>query len=114
MEPSLQLPSSGEKGTSLGTSDNGHETGVGPEDDVEPMIKTDVTDVLQNERDLVAHVVSIEDDPSLNPWTFRSFFVGIGLSAFGGVLGKFPSIPGNQVASMTAAISGNILFQAGE
>jgi len=35
-------------------------------------------------------------------------------SAFGGVLGKFPSIPGNQVASMTAAISGNILFQAGE
>jgi len=47
MEPSLQLPSSGEEGTSLGTSDNGHETGAGPEDDVEPMIKTDVTDVLQ-------------------------------------------------------------------
>ena len=45
-------------------------------------------DVLRNERDIVTHVISVYDDPSLNPWTFRSFFIGFGLSAFGGVLGK--------------------------
>ncbi|KAI0305502.1 OPT oligopeptide transporter protein-domain-containing protein [Multifurca ochricompacta] len=40
--------------------------------DVESTTGTDVTDVLQNERDIVTHVISVEDDPSLNPWTFRS------------------------------------------
>lgn len=43
--------------------------------------------VLQDERDIATHVISVSDDPSLNPWTFRAFFIGIGLSAFGGVLG---------------------------
>ena len=46
------------------------------------------TDVLQNERDIVTHIISVHDDPSLNPWTFRAFFIGFGLSAFGGVLGE--------------------------
>jgi OPT family small oligopeptide transporter len=32
--------------------------------------------------------VSIHDDPSLNPWTIRAFVIGIGLSAFGGVLAE--------------------------
>ena len=44
--------------------------------------------VLRNERDIVTHIISVDDDPSLNPWTFRSFFLGIGLSTFGGVLGE--------------------------
>ncbi|EGN99901.1 hypothetical protein SERLA73DRAFT_106779 [Serpula lacrymans var. lacrymans S7.3] len=44
--------------------------------------------VLQDERDIATNVISVEDDPSLNPWTFRSFFIGIGLSAFGGVLAE--------------------------
>jgi len=26
--------------------------------------------------DLVTRVISVEDDPSLNPWTFRTFFLG--------------------------------------
>jgi hypothetical protein len=56
--------------------------------DVESTTGADVTEVLQNERDIVTHVISVHDDPSLNPWTFRSFFIGVGLSAFGGVLGK--------------------------
>ncbi|KAI0001375.1 OPT oligopeptide transporter protein-domain-containing protein [Russula compacta] len=56
--------------------------------DVESTTGTDDSDVLQNERDLVTHVISVEDDPSLNPWTFRSFFIGIGLSTFGGVLAE--------------------------
>jgi hypothetical protein len=56
--------------------------------DVESTTEAGVTDVLPNERDIVTHVISIHDDPSSNPWTFRSFFIGLGLSAFGGVLGK--------------------------
>lgn len=56
--------------------------------DVESIIGADVTYVLQTERDIVTHVLSVYDDPSLNPWTFRSFFIVLGLSAFGGVLGK--------------------------
>lgn len=44
--------------------------------------------VLENERDIATRVISVADDPSLNPWTIRAFVIGIGLSAFGGVLGK--------------------------
>ena len=55
--------------------------------DFESITGADST-VLQNERDIITHVISIYDDPSLSPWTFRSFFIGIGLSAFGGVLGE--------------------------
>lgn len=43
--------------------------------------------VLENERDIATHVITVHDDPSLNPWTLRAFIIGIGLSAFGGVLG---------------------------
>jgi hypothetical protein len=43
--------------------------------------------VLHDERGIVTHVISVDDDSSLNPWTFRSFFIGLGLSAFGGSLG---------------------------
>jgi hypothetical protein len=60
--------------------------------DVESTTGTDTTGILQNERDIVTHVISVEDDPSLNPWTFRSFFIGIGLSVFGGVLGEQPPL----------------------
>ncbi|KAG2150606.1 OPT oligopeptide transporter protein-domain-containing protein [Suillus clintonianus] len=44
--------------------------------------------VLSNERDIATHVISVDDDPSLSPWTFRAFFIGLGLSAFGGVLAE--------------------------
>jgi hypothetical protein len=33
-------------------------------------------------KDLVAQVLALEDDPSLNPWTFRMWFLGICLSIF--------------------------------
>ena len=59
--------------------------------------KTDVesagsyaSEVLENERDIATHVISTGDDPTLSPWTFRPLFIGIGLSAFGGVLGMNP------------------------
>lgn len=44
-------------------------------------------EVLNDARDLVTHVISVEDDPELSPWTFRSAIIGLGLSCFGGVLG---------------------------
>ncbi|KAG1830315.1 OPT oligopeptide transporter protein-domain-containing protein [Suillus variegatus] len=49
---------------------------------------TDEIVVLQNERDIATHVISVDDDPNLNPWTFRAFFIGLGLSAFGGSLAQ--------------------------
>ncbi|KAF8071803.1 OPT oligopeptide transporter protein-domain-containing protein [Lyophyllum atratum] len=45
-------------------------------------------DVLESERDIATHVISVVDDPSSNPWTIRAFIIGIGLSAFGGVLAE--------------------------
>ena len=44
--------------------------------------------ILDSERDIATHIISVHDDPTLNPWTLRAFIVGIGLSAFGSVLGK--------------------------
>ncbi|KAI0317705.1 OPT oligopeptide transporter protein-domain-containing protein [Amylostereum chailletii] len=60
------------------------------EKDVESVSVTGsvVSEVLEDERDIVTHVITVEDDPDLNPWTFRAFFIGIGLSAFGGVLAE--------------------------
>ena len=60
--------------------------------DMESTTGDGTTAVLRNERDIVTHIISVEDDPSLNPWTFRSFLIGIGLSAFGVVLGRYPSL----------------------
>lgn len=58
--------------------------------DVESTTGADVaiTDVLQNERDIITHIISVHDDPSLNPWTLRAFLIGFGLSTFGGVLAE--------------------------
>jgi hypothetical protein len=33
-------------------------------------------------RDLVAEVLELSDDPTLSPWTFRMWFLGICLSLF--------------------------------
>ena len=49
---------------------------------------SETNEVLSNARDLVTHVISLDDDPTLNPWTFRVLVIGLGLSAFGGVLGQ--------------------------
>ncbi|KAG2157265.1 OPT oligopeptide transporter protein-domain-containing protein [Suillus clintonianus] len=58
--------------------------------DIESSTQEAETDeiVLQNEREIVTHVISVDDDPSLNPWTLRAFFIGLGLSAFGGSLAQ--------------------------
>ena len=46
------------------------------------------SDVLDSERDIATNIISVHDDPNLNPWTLRAFVIGFGLSAFGGVLGN--------------------------
>ncbi|KAI0249949.1 OPT oligopeptide transporter protein-domain-containing protein [Lactifluus subvellereus] len=56
--------------------------------DVESTAPSDSFDVLHNERDLITHVISVIDDPSLNPWTIRSFLIGLSLSTFGGILAQ--------------------------
>jgi hypothetical protein len=35
-------------------------------------------------RDLVTEILRVEDDPTVNPWTFRMWFIGIGMSVFAG------------------------------
>jgi hypothetical protein len=33
--------------------------------------------VLNNAKDVLTHVLHVDDDPSLSPWTFRAFFLGM-------------------------------------
>ncbi|KAK7535339.1 OPT oligopeptide transporter protein-domain-containing protein [Phyllosticta citribraziliensis] len=42
--------------------------------------------VLSDAKDLVTHVLHVDDDPSLSPWTFRAISIGTGLSIFSSVL----------------------------
>ncbi|KIK49245.1 hypothetical protein CY34DRAFT_20247 [Suillus luteus UH-Slu-Lm8-n1] len=59
--------------------------------DIETSTEEDDTNeivVLQNEREIATHVISVDDDPSLSPWTFRVAFISLGLSAFGGSLAQ--------------------------
>ncbi|KAK0108791.1 hypothetical protein ONS96_002636 [Cadophora gregata f. sp. sojae] len=42
--------------------------------------------IVEDAEGLVTRVIDVEDDPTLNPWTFRTFFLGLGLSCFGSVL----------------------------
>jgi hypothetical protein len=32
--------------------------------------------VISDAKDLLTHVIHVDDDPSLSPWTFRAFFLG--------------------------------------
>ena len=34
------------------------------------------TAVVTTAKDLVTHILHVQDDPSLSPWTFRMFFLG--------------------------------------
>ncbi|THY02860.1 OPT superfamily oligopeptide transporter [Aureobasidium pullulans] len=42
--------------------------------------------IVETAEDIVNQVLSVEDDPTLNPWTFRMLFLGFGLSIFASVL----------------------------
>jgi len=43
-------------------------------------------EVAETAEDLVTRVIGLEDDTTLNPWTFRAIFLGLGFSCFGSVL----------------------------
>lgn len=32
--------------------------------------------VITDAKELVTHVLHVDDDPTMNPWTFRAFFLG--------------------------------------
>lgn len=34
-------------------------------------------DILTTAKDVLTHIVHVDDDPSLSPWTFRAFFLGM-------------------------------------
>ncbi|KAN0076946.1 OPT oligopeptide transporter domain containing protein [Tylopilus felleus] len=70
--------------------------------------------VLNTEREIATHIIPVDDDPSLNPWTFRAFFLGLGLSAFGGTLGTFTFVQTVGVSSMFLAIISYVLGHAME
>ncbi|GAB7352500.1 hypothetical protein MBLNU459_g2902t1 [Dothideomycetes sp. NU459] len=42
--------------------------------------------VITDAKELVTTVLHVDDDPTLNPWTFRAFFLGAGLAIFASVL----------------------------
>lgn len=35
------------------------------------------TAVLSDAKDVLTHVIHVDDDPNLSPWTFRAFFLGM-------------------------------------
>jgi hypothetical protein len=41
---------------------------------------------LSAARDFVTEILSVEDDPTQSPWTFRMWFIGIGVSLFAGLV----------------------------
>jgi hypothetical protein len=59
--------------------------------DVEVVSKgdSDEAGVLDDAREIATNVITVEDDPTLSPWSVRAFVIGIGMSAFGGVLGTY-------------------------
>ncbi|KAF8491247.1 OPT oligopeptide transporter [Gautieria morchelliformis] len=54
--------------------------------DSEPESESDA-EVVRRAEDVATLVLSTEDDPTLPVFTFRTIFLGVGLSAFGAVLG---------------------------
>ena len=44
-------------------------------DDAEALSKENAAPLATAE-EIVTHVIHVDDDPTLNPWTFRMFFIG--------------------------------------
>lgn len=39
-------------------------------------INPDSNEVISSAADIVTHVIDVQDDPNINPWTFRMVFLG--------------------------------------
>ena len=53
-----------------------------------PQRKIILTFYAETDIDIATRLISLEDDPSLPAFTFRLWFLGLGLSCFGAVLGQ--------------------------
>jgi hypothetical protein len=53
-----------------------HPAHISGEDGVDPESLEGETGPLETAEDIVTHVIAVDDDPTLSPWTFRMFFVG--------------------------------------
>lgn len=40
------------------------------------VLKSEPTGPLETAEDIVTHVIDVDDDPTMNPWTIRMFVVG--------------------------------------
>ena len=65
--------------------------------------------IVTTAEDLVTNVISVEDDTTLNPWTFRTFFLGkslvIVLHRDGSVcLGTSDSLPPSEISCLTRLV----------
>jgi hypothetical protein len=68
---------------------------------------------VETAEELVTEVIHVEDDPTLNPWTFRTWFLGIGLASFGGILATIYQFKPQQVV-VSAVFLAVISFVLGE
>ncbi|KAK8080512.1 OPT oligopeptide transporter protein-domain-containing protein [Apiospora hydei] len=46
-----------------------------------PAVRITAAEKVDNMAEIGLYALHVEDDPSLNPWTFRTWFIGLGLSA---------------------------------
>lgn len=52
------------------------DTNKSPTFDVSNENKFGKAEVLKDAKDVLTHVIHVDDDPSLSPWTVRAFFLG--------------------------------------
>lgn len=64
----------------IGTAIRQVDTGLTSDEESEEVV---FTKPAETAKDLVTEVILAEDDPSLSPWTFRTWFLGCGLAIFG-------------------------------
>lgn len=67
--------------------------------EIDPESLEGETGPLETAEDIVTHVIGVDDDPTLSPWTFRMFFVGEC-----GPLSLFPA-PGPQTLTTVEQVS---------
>ncbi|CAI7569295.1 unnamed protein product [Penicillium viridicatum] len=77
-EPSAGVNSEkpGEKGGDMKKVASIQEVPLSYYDDAEALSKENAAPLATAE-EIVTHVIHVDDDPTLNPWTFRMFFIGL-------------------------------------
>lgn len=79
-ESNSERPDSQEKDSHKILNEKGESATV--DEDALPVYNAEAEDhfgetiVVETAKDLVTHILHVQDDPSLNPWTFRMFLIG--------------------------------------